>query len=568
MNSVGSPLHIFGILETGAGKSLAFFGAPFLMPTKFFLVVSPLVTLTSDLKHHLLDVGINGGVYRTDSFYRWISSHSLKLQLGQIFIDKVHKILTDKHFHQCFQLFHRLTAVGVPITFLSGSLMPCAMPHILREMRISDMLLVDEICHYTGCPNLKYIVEKQFESDNDVIPQITSLVKEVTTNMKLGERGIIYVSTVAHAQSISEMLGCQIYTGRLNPQARALAEGLWHEGLDPKDCWMVATEAFGQGVDYAHVQYTVHENPKGLLNWFQETGCAGHDNIPSTCFTIWSQLPFAVPAEDPDHGGRMEMCALFQTSDCICLACAYLSLKLDADQDPDDVIVNASFHQIINASLTKQKALNCLLIVVKDSINHAVNASTSELAILYIKNMKDIHMTSIAKGIDQDDWGLLSSKNALSKFHVDAGGAAAETFSVSKVITNESKPDCLRVMVCILIFWVKHLKQRWRRQDYKKELHHLNPAKFQHLITIIMVANLVQMAVVLDDQYYNNFIPEDVAKAYGSGDAYSKKLFKFLDKKLKLIIKMGSSPGFIKPISTFARCFLIKQSVALVKRQL
>lgn len=62
VSSVGSPFHVFGVLPTGAGKSLAFFGAPYLLPDNLFIVINPLIALTADLEHRLRDTGISGGV--------------------------------------------------------------------------------------------------------------------------------------------------------------------------------------------------------------------------------------------------------------------------------------------------------------------------------------------------------------------------------------------------------------------------------------------------------------------------------------------------------------------------
>jgi hypothetical protein len=58
--------------------------------------------------------------------------------------------------------------MGVPLTSLSGSLMPRAMPFILPEMKISDMPLVHEIRRYTGRLNLKSIIKDQLVSSDEI----------------------------------------------------------------------------------------------------------------------------------------------------------------------------------------------------------------------------------------------------------------------------------------------------------------------------------------------------------------------------------------------------------------
>ncbi|KAJ3795477.1 hypothetical protein GGU11DRAFT_758305 [Lentinula aff. detonsa] len=98
-----------------------------------------------------------------------------------------------------------------------------------------------------------------------------------------------------------------MYTGELTSSERAAATKRWKDGLQSQDQWMIATEAFGQGVDYPHVRCTIHENPKALLNWVQETGRAGRDRGTAICYTVWSELPWPIRKGDLDHQGRMEM---------------------------------------------------------------------------------------------------------------------------------------------------------------------------------------------------------------------------------------------------------------------
>ncbi|KAF5370967.1 hypothetical protein D9757_009899 [Collybiopsis confluens] len=341
VNSVGSRLHVFGILETGAGKSLAFFGASFLMPNHIFVVVSPLVALTEDLSSKLLQLGIRGGVWGrdnidpsagqlvivsahhagTDRFYDWCDSPAIRSRLYRIFIDEAHKILTDD-YRPCFKLFWRLIELGVPVTCLSGSMMPRMMPFILESLKIRDLSLVDEIRRYTGRPNLKYVVDK-VEKD-DILDEIRVRWLRASEQFEKQDRGIIFVRTYSRAREVVELLECGMYTGQLNDRERREAVRVWKQGSSPVSCWMAATEAFGQGVDYAHVRCTINENPETLLGFVQETGRAGRDRKPAVCYTVWSDLPRKVKKGDVDHQGRMEMAALLSTELCIRLSFAPL----------------------------------------------------------------------------------------------------------------------------------------------------------------------------------------------------------------------------------------------------
>ncbi|KIK52390.1 hypothetical protein GYMLUDRAFT_967273 [Collybiopsis luxurians FD-317 M1] len=326
LNSVGSLQHVFGVLEPGAGKSLAFLCAPFLLPHRLFFVVTPRISLISDWKNYLIELGIQGGVYGqdeldpsgvrlvfvpihiagTEPFYRWVTSESIKDRVSRLFIDEAHCILTDGRFHQCLKLF-RLIATRVPVTFLSSSLMPRTIPDILTEMKISDLSFVDEIRRYTGRPNLKLIVERQPEPR--ILDRIESLVQETTAKMKMEEHGIIYAHTMDQARFISSRLGCPIYSSNSE-----------HE-IEHR--WMVSTEVPEWRVG-SPVRFSIHANPQNVANWFRETAVLGRDGLPSTSYTIWSQLPSVPLASDPDYGGKKEMISLLQTPECIRLACASL----------------------------------------------------------------------------------------------------------------------------------------------------------------------------------------------------------------------------------------------------
>lgn len=340
VNSVGSRCHVLGVLPTGAGKSLAFFGAPLLRPNDLFVVISPLVALTTDLRRRMLELSVMGGTFDhdnldpsitqlclvsahvagTDKFNLWIDSPSVKQRLCRIFIDECHKILTDNKFRNCFNLFYRLTSVGVPITFLSGSLMPRSIPHLLKIMKIEDLSIVDEIRRYTGRSNLEYILEDRLSSDDDIVPRILAIVSSVELEFKPEDRGVIFVSRVALTKEIMAQLGCPRYVGEMDSEARNIVFEAWRLGESSK--WMVATEAFGQGVDYSHVRATVHENPDSIVNWYQECGRAGRDNRLACCYTIWTRLPRTPHIDTPDHRGQSDMNALLQTTNCIRLSLA------------------------------------------------------------------------------------------------------------------------------------------------------------------------------------------------------------------------------------------------------
>ncbi|KAJ3712543.1 hypothetical protein DFJ43DRAFT_1161447 [Lentinula guzmanii] len=333
INSVRSNLHVIGVLETGGGKSMAFLCAPKLVPGKLFIIVSPLVALTEDLRLRLQSQGINGGVYHdkqlnvhtaelilvsahvaaSEEFSNYLTCDGMRGRLARVFIDEAHQIVTADTYRPCFRLFHRLTATGIPITFLSATLMPRSIPYLLQIMKITDANLVDEIL-------------ERLEEEDEIFLRIINLVNVEGGRFTEEDRGLIFCRTIGNVKWLGDedRLGCPIFHGQMGEKEKVEASKRWREGKTPKDRWMVCTLAFGQGVDYSHVRVTIHKDPWELINYVQETGRSGRDQNVSVCYTFWSSLPPALEPSNPDHIGREEMRRILQSSECLRLGFAAL----------------------------------------------------------------------------------------------------------------------------------------------------------------------------------------------------------------------------------------------------
>jgi superfamily II DNA helicase RecQ len=344
INSVDGSQHVLGVIETGGGKSMAFFCAPFLFPESLFLVITPLVALKDDIRRRLLETSIKGGVWgedeidphtaqlvivsvdmaATDSFRQWITSEGIRKRLKRIFIDEVHKMTTDDKYRPAFTLLLNVCCPAVHITGLSGSLMARSIPKILDMLQIKDLALVDEIRRYTGRSNLKYLTRQIKEKD--YLREIVELVQKASGKMGIEDRGIIFLDTKARTAAIAEALQCPQYTGDTSPSDRILYERKWRLGHKREDRWMAATGAFGQGVDYAHVRTVIHFNPQEFINFVQETARSGRDGEPAVCYCLYSKIPKPMTYRSihEDYTGRTEMIAFLTTKQCLRLVFAPL----------------------------------------------------------------------------------------------------------------------------------------------------------------------------------------------------------------------------------------------------
>lgn len=99
----------------------------------------------------------------------------------------------------------------------------------------------------------------------------------------------------------------------------------------------------------------------------------------------------------------------------------------------------------------------------------------------------------------------------------------------------------------------------------EKNSHHLNPGKMEDLITILMVTNVVQLARVLDTRTYEGGMPSSIARAYGVGDAYVKRLLHWLEGNVWVTHSADKSQSNF--VVDFAHEFLIVQAKALILRR-